>query len=110
MPPPMIRTWNGLDIRSSFETTRVAGARCLGSEGAVLAELSLLFCGCVPEASALRAFGFRVQDPAMFQHCRVAPMPMIGSHGALPCDAVCFVPTRAVSLQFAPQVEGTPAF
>src|SRR5215831_13687834 len=38
------------------------------------------------------------------------PMPMIGLHGALPRDAVCFVPTRAVRLQFAPQVEGTPAF
>jgi hypothetical protein len=68
-------------------------------------------CYCV--AACLRparpAFGLRVQASAMFQHRR-GLMPIIGSHGALSCDAVCLVPTRAVRLQLAPQVEGTPAF
>jgi hypothetical protein len=37
---------------------------------AVFAEMTLVAWFCVPEASALRAFGFGFEAPAMFQHRR----------------------------------------
>jgi hypothetical protein len=41
-----------------------------GCGTAVLAEMTLVASVCVPEASALRAFGFGFEAPAMFEHRR----------------------------------------
>src|SRR6516162_2655464 len=110
MPPPMITTWSGSDIRSSFEKTTGVGAHCLRIERAVLAELSLLICGCVPEASAAPRVRFSGSGPGDVPASPGHPMVAIGLHGALPCEAVCFVLACADSLQLAPQADWAPAF
>src|SRR5208282_2938411 len=60
-----------------------------------------------PARSARSVFGF---GPGDVPASSGLSMLSIGLHGALPCDAACFVLARAGGLQLAPQVERAPAF